>query len=84
MLPQKHRSGNLDPSRATGLMSITAPVHTQSPPATMMLSPYNRRVFRKARFSVIVNTKKSGKARKGPQQGRLSVTMVYGVASRNV
>ncbi len=56
MLPQTNRLGNLDPSRATGLMSITARVHTQSPPATMMLSPYNRRVFRKARFSVIVNS----------------------------
>ena len=56
-------------------MSITAPVHTQSPPATMMLSPYNRRVFRKARFSVIVNTQKASGAAfqqrlKGPRQRR--------------
>ncbi len=63
MLPQKNRLGNLDPSRATGLMSITAAVHTQSPPATMMLSPYNRRVFRKARFSVIVNSRRIRKGR---------------------
>ena len=54
--PPNQSLGNLDPSRTSGLTSITARAHPKSLPATMMLSPNNRRLFKKARFQVIVNT----------------------------